>query len=82
MAQRGKVHFKQHCAECHVKQKRTASRPAKPYIRLRHLGFDSTFFADGSARTLEDVVGHYDRKLQMQLSRAQQADLVEYLKSH
>ena len=40
------------------------------------------FFADRSARTLEDVVVHYDGTLQMHLSKAQQMDLVEYLKSH
>jgi hypothetical protein len=54
----------------------------KPYIRLRHLGVDTTFFADHSARSLEDVVDHYEGTLQMHLSKAQRADLVEYLKSH
>jgi cytochrome c peroxidase len=39
------------------------------------------FFHDGSAATLEDVVTHYDGVLKLGLSAAQQADLVEYLKS-
>ena len=82
MAQRGKVHFNQYCAQCHVKPRRGAARPTKTYVRLRHLGSDTAFFADGSARTLEEVVGHYDGTLQMHLSKAQQSDLVEYLKSH
>ena len=82
MAQRGKVHFNQYCAQCHVKTKRAGSGAPTQYIRLRHLGSDTVFFADRSARTLEDVVVHYDETLQMHLSKAQQRDLVEYLKSH
>ena len=82
MAQRGKAHFNQYCAQCHVKTKRAGSGPPTPYVRLQHLGSDTVFFADRSARTLEDVVVHYDETLQMHLSRAQQRDLVEYLKSH
>jgi hypothetical protein len=39
------------------------------------------FYHDGRFPTLADVVTHYDQHLQLGLSPAQQADLVEYLKS-
>jgi len=82
MAQRGKVHFNQYCAQCHVKAQRATSGTPRPYVRLRNLGRDSVFFADQSAQTLLDVLEHYQNTLQMNLSKAQQRDLVEYLKSH
>jgi cytochrome c peroxidase len=39
------------------------------------------YFHDGSARTLADVVEHYQRVLGLGLGEAQRQDLVEYLKS-
>jgi hypothetical protein len=39
------------------------------------------YFHDGSARTLGDVVRHYDRHLQLGLGGAEIADLEQYLKS-
>jgi cytochrome c peroxidase len=39
------------------------------------------YFHDGSAATLADVVEHYDGYLLLDLTAAQKADLVEYLKS-
>lgn len=48
---------------------------------LRALAQHPPYFHDASAKTLEDVVSHYDTALTLGLSAAQQADLVEYLKS-
>jgi hypothetical protein len=39
------------------------------------------YFHDGSAKTLGDVVSHYNNYLGLSLDDAQSADLVEYLKS-
>ncbi|HET9441155.1 MAG TPA: hypothetical protein VFO52_13340 [Longimicrobiales bacterium] len=39
------------------------------------------YFHDGSAATLEEVVVHYNRVLQLNLTARQRSDLVEYLKS-
>jgi cytochrome c553 len=39
------------------------------------------FYHDGRFPTLEEVVGHYDRTLQLGLSAAEVADLVQYLRS-
>jgi cytochrome c peroxidase len=39
------------------------------------------YFHDGSAADLAAVVRHYNTVLSLALSEAQQADLVEYLKS-
>ncbi len=48
---------------------------------LRGLWQHPPYFHDGSAATLGDVVKHYDKVRSLNLSKAQQADLVEYLKS-
>jgi mono/diheme cytochrome c family protein len=48
---------------------------------LRALWQHPPYFHDGSARTLADVVAHYDQVLSLGLTEAQRADLVEYLKS-
>jgi mono/diheme cytochrome c family protein len=48
---------------------------------LRALWQHAPYFHDGSARTLNDVVDHYDRARQLRLSDGQKRDLVEYLKS-
>lgn len=48
---------------------------------LRGLWQHAPYFHDGSARTLADVVNHYDRVRSLSLSAQQKQDLVEYLKS-
>ena len=48
---------------------------------LRGLQQHPPYFHDGSARTLADVVAHYERALGLALSEAQRRDLVEYLKT-
>ena len=48
---------------------------------LRGLLQHPPYFHDGSARDLKAVVRHYNRLFRLHLTGAQQADLVEYLKS-
>lgn len=48
---------------------------------LRGLLQHAPYFHDGSAPTLLDAVEHYNRLLALNLTAAQKADLVEYLKS-
>ena len=48
---------------------------------LRGLWQHAPYFHDGSAKTLRDVVEHYNRVRNLNLSRGQKRDLVEYLKS-
>ncbi len=48
---------------------------------LRGLWQHPPYFHDGSARTLDDVVQHYDKVKKLALTSEQQEDLVEYLKS-
>jgi mono/diheme cytochrome c family protein len=48
---------------------------------LRALWQHAPYFHDGSAKTLMDVVDHYDRVRGLKLSAADKKDLVEYLKS-
>jgi mono/diheme cytochrome c family protein len=48
---------------------------------LRGLWQHPPYFHDGSAKTLLDVVDHYDRVLGLKLEAADKKDLVEYLKS-
>ena len=48
---------------------------------LRGLWHHPPYFHDGSAKTLEDVVEHYMRARNLQLSRGQKRDLVHYLRS-
>lgn len=48
---------------------------------LRALAFHAPYFHDGSAPDLLAVVNHYDALFNLQLTDAQKADLVEYLKS-
>jgi hypothetical protein len=59
---------------------RTATRMYRT-TPLRGLLQHPPYFHDGSARTLVDVVNHYDKVLKLGLSAAQKADLVEFLKS-
>lgn len=48
---------------------------------LRGAWQHAPYFHDGSAATLEDVVGHYDEQFGLDLNSEQRSDLVEYLKS-
>lgn len=48
---------------------------------LRGLWKHAPYFHDGSAKTLGDVVEHYLKALNLQLTEAEREDLVEYLKS-
>lgn len=48
---------------------------------LRGLWQHQPYFHDGSAKTLADVVAHYNQVLKLNLGAPQQRDLVEYLKS-
>jgi mono/diheme cytochrome c family protein len=63
---------------------RHADRSASKMYRttpLRGLWQHPPYFHDGSAATLSDVVDRYDSAKSLQLTPAQKADLVEYLKS-
>ena len=48
---------------------------------LRGLWQHAPYFHDGSAPDLGAVVNHYNRQFQLNLTRRQKADLVEFLKS-
>lgn len=48
---------------------------------LRALAARAPYFHDGSARTLDDVVRHYDRHFDIGLHRDERHDLVAFLKS-
>jgi len=48
---------------------------------LRALASHAPYFHDGSAADLPAVVAHYDKQFKLQLTPAQKADLVEFLKS-
>ena len=48
---------------------------------LRALWQHAPYFHDGSAGDLLAVVNHYNQLFNLNLSEAQKADLVEYLKS-
>jgi mono/diheme cytochrome c family protein len=48
---------------------------------LRGLWQHPPYFHDGSAKTIEDVIKHYVRVLNLQLTDKQKGDLEEYLKS-
>jgi mono/diheme cytochrome c family protein len=48
---------------------------------LRGLWQHPPYFHDGSAEDLDDVVDHYNKERKLELSMAQQNDLVEYLKT-
>lgn len=61
-----------------------AARTANKAYRttpLRALWQHAPYFHDGSARTLADVVEHYDRARNLRLTPQQKRDLIEYLKS-
>jgi mono/diheme cytochrome c family protein len=48
---------------------------------LRGLAHHPPYFHDGSAATLADVVAHYNEVKRLELTAAQQKELVEYLKT-
>src|SRR5688572_16417711 len=48
---------------------------------LRGLWQHPPYFHDGSAKELDDVVDHYNKVRKLELTSAQQGDLVEYLKT-
>jgi cytochrome c peroxidase len=48
---------------------------------LRALWQHPPYFHDGSAKTLDDVVAHYNRVRRLNLTPEQQRELLEYLKS-
>ncbi|MCI0358106.1 MAG: hypothetical protein L0211_06470 [Planctomycetaceae bacterium] len=48
---------------------------------LRALWQHAPYFHDGSAATLRDVVEHYNRVLELDLSERKKLDLFEFLKS-
>jgi mono/diheme cytochrome c family protein len=48
---------------------------------LRALWQHAPYFHDGSAKTLAEVVSHYDGARHLKLTATQQSELVEYLKS-
>lgn len=61
-----------------------ATRSATKMYRttpLRALWQHPPYFHDGSAQTLTDVVNHYNQFFGLNLTTAQKADLVEFLKS-
>lgn len=61
-----------------------ASRSATGQYRaapLRGLWQHAPYFHNGSAATLEDVVVKYDKKMGLELTAAEVADLAQYLKS-
>lgn len=61
-----------------------AARSASKKYRstpLRGLWQHPPYFHDGSAKTLDDVVAHYEKALKLTLSAEQKKDLLEYLKS-
>jgi mono/diheme cytochrome c family protein len=61
-----------------------AARSATKQYRttpLRGAWQHAPYFHDGSAATFEDVIGRYDRRLQLGLSPQDVADLAQYLKS-
>jgi cytochrome c peroxidase len=63
---------------------RYAARTATGQYRttpLRGLLQHPPYFHDGSAQSLADVVEHYNRLFDLNLSDRQKVDLVEYLKS-
>ena len=71
----------------HCTRRRTLASTARTATKayrttpLRALWQHPSYFHDGSAATLADVVAHYDRVRKLGLTPEQQRDLVEFLKS-
>ena len=75
-----------HAAESRVAEptpttRRGAPRRCTAPRRFGRCWQHAPYFHDGSAATLDDVVDRYDSAKNLQLTPAQKADLVEYLKS-
>ncbi|MHB8947069.1 MAG: c-type cytochrome [Bacillota bacterium] len=49
--------------------------------QLRGVWAVAPYFHDGSAKTLRQVVDHYDKQFKLGLSASEKRDLVEFLKS-
>ncbi|MEN6348312.1 MAG: hypothetical protein ABFD08_02795 [Syntrophomonas sp.] len=49
--------------------------------QLRGVWAVAPYFHDGSAKTLPDVVNHYNNQFKLNLTQTEKGDLVEYLKS-
>jgi mono/diheme cytochrome c family protein len=64
--------------DAYAKRTKSGAYRATP---LRALWQHPPYFHDGSAKELDDVVNHYNKVRKLELSSAQQKDLVEYLKS-
>lgn len=78
------AHLRLHTAEEVGMEPVTAQRSATGLYRttpLRALWQHAPYFHDGSAKTLTDVVTHYDNHFSLGLSERQKEDLIEYLKS-
>ncbi len=76
----GKVHTPAETGVDGAYAARTANKAYRT-TPLRGLWQHPPYFHDGSAATLADVVTHYNRVRSLGLTREQQRDLVEYLKS-
>ena len=76
----GKLHTANETGQdgAYAKRTRNASYRTTP---LRGLWQHPPYFHDGSAKTLNDVVDHYDKHLTLRLTTKEKADLVEYLKT-
>ena len=62
----------------YAKRTKNASYRTTP---LRGLWQHPPYFHDGSAKTLDDVVDHYDKARTLKLTTKEHTDLVEYLKT-
>jgi cytochrome c peroxidase len=76
----GKLHKPEETGMDGAYAARTATKAYRT-TPLRGLWQHAPYFHDGSAKTLMDVVDHYDRVRGLKLSAADKKDLVEYLKS-
>jgi len=76
----GKLHAPSETGTSSAYVMRTANKSFRT-TPLRGLAHHPPYFHDGSAKTLGDVVEHYNKQRSLELTKDQQADLVEYLKS-
>ncbi len=76
----GKMHQPAETGQKAAYAMRTANKALRT-TPLRGLAHHPPYFHDGSAKTLGDVVEHYNKEKSLSLTKDQQADLVEYLKT-
>ena len=76
----GKMHQPAETGQKAAYAMRTANKAFRT-TPLRGLAHHPPYFHDGSAKTLGDVVEHYNKETSLNLTKDQQADLVEYLKT-